>query len=243
MRPFFCFYGGKWRAAPLYPAPTHDVLVEPFAGAAGYATRYADRRVILVEKDPSIADLWRYLIGVSSAEVRRIPLLGPEQTVDDLPAHPEVRALVGFWLSKGSAQPKRSPSSWMRAGTHATSFWGEAVRERIARQVDCIRHWRVIEGDYSSAPDVKATWFVDPPYQRQGRHYRCSSAAIDFVRLGEWCRSRRGQVVVCEQDGASWLPFRPFATIKANESRNGRKRSCEAIWTNETGTETSQEGA
>ena len=41
LRPFFCYYGGKWRAAPKYPPPEHDTIVEPFAGAAGYATRYA----------------------------------------------------------------------------------------------------------------------------------------------------------------------------------------------------------
>jgi site-specific DNA-adenine methylase len=34
LRPFFTFYGGKWRAAPFYDAPTHGHIVEPFAGSA-----------------------------------------------------------------------------------------------------------------------------------------------------------------------------------------------------------------
>ena len=31
IRPFFGFYGGKWRDAPkYYPVPEHDTIVEPF---------------------------------------------------------------------------------------------------------------------------------------------------------------------------------------------------------------------
>lgn len=29
LKPFFYFYGGKWRAAPKYPRPEHDFIVEP----------------------------------------------------------------------------------------------------------------------------------------------------------------------------------------------------------------------
>jgi hypothetical protein len=57
IRPYFVYYGGKWRAAPRYPAPRHDVIVEPFAGSAGYALRYHERKIILVEKDAVLAEL------------------------------------------------------------------------------------------------------------------------------------------------------------------------------------------
>lgn len=227
--PFFCFYGGKWRVAPHYPAPRHDTIVEPFAGAAGYATRYADRKVVLVERDPVIAGLWQFLITAKSSEIRQIPLLSAGETVDDLKACEEARHLVGFWVNKGSAQPKRSQSAWMRAGIRPKSFWGTEIRERVAVQVEQIRHWRVIAGDYASAPTTTATWFVDPPYcGGVGRRYRF--ADVDFTTLGHWVRDRQGQVIVCEQVGADWLPFRPFRNIKANESAAGYKVSAEAIW-------------
>lgn len=234
MKPFFCFYGGKWRAAPRYPAPRHDVIVEPFAGAAGYSTRHAPLRVVLVEKDPVIAALWKYLIRVSSEEIRRIPLLATGQSVEDLVVCEEARSLVGFWLNKGTVTPRRTPSAWMREGLRPNSFWGPVVRDRIASQVEHIRHWRVIYGSYADLPSVRrdVTWFVDPPYQRQGTHYRCSASAIDFGHLGAWCRSLRGQVLVCEQEGAAWLPFRPFITTKANESKSGKGTCNEALWTN-----------
>lgn len=236
MKPFFCYYGGKWRAAPKYPAPVFDTIVEPFAGAAGYSTRYADRRVILLEKDPTIAALWRFLIRARAPEVLAIPLLADDQTVDDLHGvAPEARSLVGFWLNKGTTHPCKRPSAWMRGGLRPNQFWGEAIRERVASQVAAIKHWRVVEGSYVDVPrpTKAATWYVDPPYQRQGQYYRCGAREIDFAHLGAWCRSLRGQVMVCEQEGADWLPFQPFATIKANESRHGKGTCNEVLWQNQ----------
>lgn len=143
--PFFCYYGGKWRSAPRYPVPEHDTIIEPFAGAAGYSTRYSDRRVILVERDPVVAALWRYLVRVSPAEIRLLPDVPDGATTDDLSICPEARALVGFWLNKGASSPRKSPSAWMRSGIRPASYWGQAVRERLASQVEYIRHWQIIE--------------------------------------------------------------------------------------------------
>lgn len=229
LKPFWCYYGGKWRSAPRYPAPRHDTIVEPFAGAAGYATRYADRRVVLVEADPIVAELWRWLIHTPEAEVLALPLEVPA-TVRDLGLAPGPSALIGFWLNKGAAAPMQTPSRWMRSGVRPASFWGREVRDRIASQVGAIRHWIVIEGTYSDAPDVEATWYVDPPYQRAGVHYRRRLVPAEYPALGAWCRSRRGQVIACEEVGADWLPFIPAFEAKANESRTGGKRCAEAIW-------------
>jgi hypothetical protein len=41
VRPFFSFFGSKWRVAPHYPAPERDLIIEPFAGSAGYSLRHA----------------------------------------------------------------------------------------------------------------------------------------------------------------------------------------------------------
>lgn len=228
LRPFFCFYGGKWRAAPRYPTPEYGTIVEPFAGAAGYSTRYADRRVTLVERDPVIANLWRYLTRVSSQEIRRIPDV--TSTVDDLNICQEAKWLVGFWCNKGTTAPAKRPSSWMRSNIRPASYWGAEVREIIASQVESIRHWQVIEGSYESAPTREATWFIDPPYEKAGTHYRFGAKQIDYGALATWCKSRVGQVIVCENAGATWLPFEVFATIKANPSKSGGKSSDEVIW-------------
>lgn len=50
----------------------------------------------------------------------------------------------------------------------------------------------------------------------------------------KWCQSRRGQTLVCENDGATWLPFQPFHDALATPgSRRPGKVSKEVIWTNE----------
>lgn len=87
------------------------------------------------------------------------------------------------------------------------------------------------EGSYETSPDVPATWFVDPPYAGAGRHYRC--AEIDYPRLGGWCRARQGQTIVCENVGATWLPFSPFMVAKATSGDHRSGTSAEAIWVSE----------
>jgi len=227
MRPFFSYYGGKWRDAPRnYPPPIHGAIIEPFAGSAGYALRYHDRDVTLFDVDEAVIGVWQYLIRATSAEILSLPDVGAG-SVDDLDIHQEARWLIGFWLNRGAATPRKTPSSWMRSGIRPGSFWGQRVRQRIASQVDGIRHWRASLCDWRHAPNCAATWFVDPPYQRAGRHYRHGSAGIDYTELAAWCRTRRGQVIVCEDASADWLPFEPIRTVKTTRKNH---RSNEAVW-------------
>lgn len=230
LRPFFSYYGGKWRdAVKHYPAPAHSTIVEPFAGSAGYAVRYAAADVILCEKDPVVAGVWDYLIHSSPREIRKLPDMPMDgSSVDDLPVCPEARALIGFWLNRGTSSPRKRPSKWMRDEIRPGSFWGERVRETIASQVERIKHWRIHNVSYEEAPvRGAATWFIDPPYEYAGAHYRLSGRDIDYDALADWCRTRRGQVIVCENEGADWLPFVQLADVKT--TRRGR-RSPEVVW-------------
>ena len=235
LQPFISYYGGKWRSAPRYPSPSHHRIVEPFAGAAGYSVRHHRHDVVLVEKNPIVAGLWRWLIAAGPDQVRRLPLLPLDgsRTLDDFDLEPAERALIGFWLNKGAVHPGRSPSSWMRSGIRPNSYWGETIRERVASQVEAISHWTVVEGDYSDVETREATWFVDPPYEQAGSLYSFSSKHIDFAELASWCRTRPGQVLVCENRGADWLPFVPFLNAKATPGSRGRSYSAEALWSND----------
>lgn len=197
--------------------------------------RHYDRKVVLVERDPEIAALWRYLVAATGEEIAALPLIRMDQSVNDLAIAPEARTLIGFWLNKGTASACKTPGAWMREGLRPKSFWGPGIRARIASQVNQISHWCVIEGGYENAPDVEATWFVDPPYSNAGKLYRYNSKSIDFDALGAWCRGRRGQVMVCENEGADWLPFEPFIKIKSTEGKRGKSKSCEALWTKNHG--------
>lgn len=227
LRPFFSFYGSKWQAAKRYPAPTHPVVCEPFAGSAGYALRYPDRRVVLCDTDPTIVGVWEYLIHVSVSEILRLPL-GVTDT-RELKVCQEARWLIGMWLNRATTRPNFRPGAWARSGKYPTQFWGENIRERIARQVDSIRHWQIYEASYEIVPNARVTWFVDPPYStRAGRAYRHHE--VDYAHLAAWSREREGQVIVCEQEGASWLPFAPFGRVKSNNGGHGRGYSHEVVW-------------
>lgn len=228
LRPFFSYFGSKWMLARHYPAPSHSLVVEPFAGSAGYALRHFERRVLLVDLNPTIAGLWRYLIGVSAAEILSIPV--DVDSMDDVHGCEEARTLVGFWLGRAQRAPSKTRTPWARDGRWPLCFWGDRIRDRIARQVEQIRHWEVLEASYDSAPVVTATWFVDPPYERQGRWYHGASA-LDYAAVGAWCRSLPGQVIACENAGATWLPFETFRTARANSSRGNGRVSHEVVWT------------
>ncbi len=232
--PFLSYYGSKWRAAKRYPTPTQSLIVEPFAGGAGYACNYPDRKVILCERDPRLAAIWKFLIASSKDDILALPLLGLDASAADLPALPEGgRELIRSWLQGGSRNAKNTFSSMARSNLernpNTPSFWGAACRDRIAQQVDHIKHWEVLEGDYTGCPNVQASWFIDPPYDNAaGRVYRYH--ALNYAALGSWCMGRPGQVIVCENEGATWLPFEPVYQTANNWNAKKTKRSVEVMW-------------
>lgn len=223
---FFTYFGGKWRIAKHYPKPSHETLIEPFAGSAGYSLHYPEKKVCLFDKDPIICGVWDYLIKVKEPEILGLPLTITDVRTMDLPQ--EAKWLIGFWLNKGNVSPCNIPGKWMRDNWRPNSFWGEVIRARIASQLQHIRHWKIANKSYAEVENQKASWFVDPPYEVSGVRYRFNK--VDFAHLAEWCKSRQGQVMVCEQDGAKWLPFSPFRTVKALEGKKGAKQSKEVIW-------------
>ena len=75
LRPFFSYYGSKWRLAPKYSKPKFDTIIEPFAGSASYSLLYPKRKVKLIDLDDNICILWEYLINVKEKEIRALPLL------------------------------------------------------------------------------------------------------------------------------------------------------------------------
>ncbi len=225
-RPFFSYMGSKFARAFEYPVPIHDSIVEPFAGAAGYALRYPDRKISLYDTNPRIVGIWQYLIGANEREILALPDITAGQTVHDFDIPQEAKWLIGYAMSAGLSRPMIRPSRWLLDQHRPNGFWGAPMRERIARQLQFIRHWKVFEKPYHAAPNRLATWFIDPPYQKLDKTIYHSMP--DFAHLGEWCKTRNGQTIVCEQHGADWLPFEPMAPTRTRHKRANGNHSGKA---------------
>lgn len=229
----FYYYGSKRRMAKLYPLPRYRTVVEPFAGSASYGvfqlmSRHADR-LVLIEKDPRVADLWERLLAMTPEEIRSIPIPEPGTKTDDF-------LIMTAATSNAIARCKSmTVTDRMRRITRGMLISIAEAVPVVAGKVEIIR------GSYEDAPEIEATWFVDPPYQTResdrltaktsypkglGYAAGCDSSSLDFGALGEWCASRPGQVIVAEQRGADWLPFVPLVRIGDSQ---GVART-EVIW-------------
>ena len=230
------YYGSKYRLAPYYPAPVHDVIVEPFCGGAVYSLHHYNKQVRLYDLNPKVVGVWDYVIKADPDEIRALPLLEPDQKVTDLQVHQEAKWLIGWWVNNATTGPCKHLSQWAKTNTiNAPALvWTPTRREYIAQTSGLIKHWRVTCASYQDIPNTSATWFIDPPYQcKAGRAYPFN--AVDFGHLAHWSRSREGQVMVCENsESEAWLPFQPFRKcVGASKQEDTRKRTQEVVWYNE----------
>ena len=232
MRPFFPYYGSKWRLAKAYGEPRHNRVIEPFAGSACYSVWWDVERADLYDLDDYICAVWDYLINVGVREVLNLPDLEAYGHIDDLKITQEAKWLIGYWLNAAPSQPCKKLSSWgkiHRDKPQGGTYWGPNVRRRIANQLHMIRRWTITQASYETIDQPRATYFVDPPYQDRGKYYRHGSKSIDYSKLSEWCRGLSGQVIVCENVGAQWLPFKVIGSTKTVK----HKRSIEVVWKGE----------
>jgi hypothetical protein len=233
MEPFFSYFGGKHKLARRYGPPRRDVVIEPFAGSAGYSVYWEPKKVVLVDINPIISGVWKYLTRVKAQEIISLPV--DIDDVDQLTGFPqEARWLVGFWFNCGCSSPSVRRSSWARQYKYdsAANVWNKATRLRIASQVERIRHWKIVHASWERLAEAEFNpevhWHIDPPYSVAGQSYRFN--AIDYPRLAAWCMTRRGLVHVCEAGGADWLPFRHFTTANGTERKAKGKTTVEVLW-------------
>jgi len=148
-----------------------------------------------------------------------LPDIEKGQSVDDFDLSTEEKYLIGFCINQGSAAPKKTAQDY--------SKWTKFNKKQIANNLFKIRHWEIIKSSYESIANEKATWFIDPPYQFGGEWYTKNNKSIDYNKLSQWCKSRKGQSIVCENIKADWMPFKPMKDVMGI-----KYRTTEAIWSN-----------
>jgi hypothetical protein len=214
------YYGSKGKLAQHYPTPKHDLIIEPFAGAAKYSLRYWEKEVMLVDKYDVVIKIWKWLQQCSPNDILGLPRLKVGDDIRTMNLSEEEFLFLSFATQGGTPIP-----------VYTTSAYGEnsarPMYDKVASNLHKIKHWKIIHGSYEDIDNKEATWFIDPPYQFGGHRYKHSSKSLDFDYLGEWCKSRQGQVIVCENTKATWLPFKPVV-----KNTGQVHDTTEAIWSN-----------
>ena len=181
------------------------------------------KNVILIEKYDVIVDIWHYLQQASKQDILSLPDINCGESLD-MHTHliKEERYLIGFSINEGSANPKVTASK-----KPSFNNWNKN-KIKIASNIHKIKHWDIRHGEYDEFEDVNnltATWFIDPPYQHGGQYYR--HKFTNYTALANYCKTRNGQIIVCENTKADWLNFKPL-----KEMQGQIHKTTEAIWVN-----------
>lgn len=212
----FSYFGTKSRIIHLYPQPRFHYIVEPFCGAAYYAVRWGlDRGVWINDKYEVVYRCWKLMQEMTLSDVEALPHdleLGAD--LRDLALGEEQRLLMGFAVSLGQASPCHRVSS--RALGMDKDGRGDnkilLFKNRLRRIVGKIDHWKITNLDFRRVrTKFPSTYFVDPPYQTRRKDYAVRNGRNFYRQCASYCRRVLGQVIVCEMEGATWLPeFRVF---------------------------------
>lgn len=208
MKPFFKYFGSKYTLSKRYPKPI-GVVCEPFAGSACYSLFYDVKKAILIDKDERVSKIWEYLINVDKDEILNLPLIKPASNIDEYkwPCE-QAKLLVSCWVNTSPFRKTFPASNKCAKHRWDKKLWSDTIKIRIASQLDKIRDWEVMCGDYKQLKKNIDTLFVDPPYQKHGVSYRFGTKQIDYGELANWINSRQENlIIVCEQQGADWLPW------------------------------------
>ena len=240
----FGYYGSKSKLINLYPAPAHHTIVEPFAGGACYALRYWDHDVWLNDLNPHTMAAWRFLQRPDAADIvaRRIPChidawtpLSDLIRDDDHSGFVEIvragcaRGWYGMKGTRRTVSPMGAPA-WSARANGAGGY-----RNKLLTWIPRIAHWTLTTLSYDQLPNIRATWFVDPPYNNAaGKKY--ATSCVNYTHLATWCRSREGQTIACENAGADWLPFTTLTTRRRGIHYGSvdEHTAGEVVWMQET---------
>ena len=230
IHPLFKWFGSKWQSAKHYPQPEHDLLIEPYAGGAGYALNHSDRKVIIWEEDTNLIALWQWLIQEATPSlIRDIPV--------GLPIGTDIRTiglsngqalLLKNWQRTNGVGNCWTVSSW----GHLPGFWTINTRSRVADEIMAIKHWWLENPiNYLETP---ATWFVDPPYLYNYRYL--AKVPFDYTTLSKLPEkvSDKSLLIFCEalEKGTGKIPnYLPF--VRSHRSITSVRKKIKTTYSDE----------
>lgn len=216
----FYYYGSKTLLARYYPEPEGNVITESFAGSAAYSIYHLLNnnrlKAFLVEKDPRVYETWKWLLNATPKDIQNYPV-------------PEVGEKTSDFLIMTCAVSNAVAKCKELKYTDRIARVFEIQKKRLIKALSLKDRIEVICDDFTTSPNVTGTNFIDPPYQvnsdvnkgtvfpnGNGYSKQCNSDNINYEFLSEWCKSRKGLTIVCEKNGADWLPFIPLKNGKTS---------------------------
>lgn len=218
----FYYYGAKNLLSRYYPEPRYDIIVEPFAGSAAYSCYhlYKNDRLssVICDKDDDVAQAWDFLLKCSERDILNFPT-------------PKIGDYAYDFLIKTCAVSNASSKCNKMKYTERMDRVFQIQKRRIIKFLPIRDRIKFIHGNFQSLENTEATWFIDSPYQivnkngsifQNGDGYskNCSFSSLNFNELSNFCLERKGQLIVCEKEGADWLPFVRFRKNKTSLNKN-----------------------
>lgn len=174
----FHYSGNKKRLSPLLRKPVSDIVIEPFAGSAGYSLYYKPSKVILFENNTDIYNLWNWLITATTikdlekleslkvsvkTDIRTLNLPKPEETL--------------FRLTCASVYVGQL-SSWIAYPQNSVNF------SFLKENLDYIKNNITLGGkDFRESLSLKGTFFIDPPYVGTHGNYKDKSKKLSLDNI------------------------------------------------------------
>ena len=142
----------KRRLARFYPRPEYSTIVEPFAGSAAYSVTHlvpvtgvrTVERVILVEKDPRVCEIWKQLLAMDEDDLLNYPI-------------PKAGERTSDFLLMTSACSNRIARTEEMTITKRMPVVLKRMFKQIAAVLPHVKgRVKIIEGDYTKAPNIEA---------------------------------------------------------------------------------------
>lgn len=230
-RCLFSFYGGKSKLAQLYPEPIHDLIIEPFAGGGAYSLRHCEKNVLLNDLDTKVYQIWKFVLSKNALDIclHYIPKTIKKGTKVSqiLPSYVHL-GLLYLLQAEANRGTQGARGVHDQVTTLGYSCW-DRLRPRLKYWMNKIKHWKITNSSYENISNQNATWYIDPPYNNEaGRRYR--ECNIDYSKLADWVKTRKGQVIVCENKGAKWLPFKHVTQRRGIRSRYQKSTAIEVMY-------------
>jgi site-specific DNA-adenine methylase len=231
----FSYYGGKGAISNKYPDPHYKTIIEPFAGGAAYSLRWYKHDVIIIEINKRTYDVWKFIQSKNAIKwVNYIPQkIIPGTKISSIIEDDWPPGLVWFLRSAANVGTFGTNKIIETVTSIGAEKWKHNTVDKLIYWHSKIRHWEIIFGGYQEAPDLKCTWFIDPPYHNAaGEIYMHGSGSINYDDLKKWVLNRMGQVIACENEGCSWLDVNPISKpcgVNGKHVSKYRKSECAYI--------------